>query len=528
MSNMFAPLKFRHSHVVAWALLVTWSGASFAHDLVGDPATFTVNTIIAPGIEPASELLAAGVNTVTLLDSVYSRTAKLLDGALTARDFEPMDSDPLSERALKAFTRALRNRVIRCRSSSSDRVAARLAGGQGSQVISARQIFVWATAFPEHLNPDRPDSRRSEEDRGWGKSYEFTFYIRFSDVLLRGGDGMLDAFSWLSPREGSEFQWAFTAKIRKRPSRVEAELPSPGTLLIEDTLPLREISCQEVPRLSDIAGIEQNLRFTTAEEKPVFLQRLADKGNPDAAFLLGQMLLGAKADSVRGRDYLTKASAAGVGDAAWELAQRYLVGNGVERDQKQAISFLKAAKADPNFTWRASLKLNQLQVATDQAERDNLNKLVSDAWERVWPALRASPQSPDLNLAMAFVLGSSPYPDKNPNKAVDYLAAASKHGSFKASVLLGRCYLFGHTVPANWPKAMQAYAQALVQSQSIVERLDSRELTEYLEEIKVFRDLSTSRTDNLSVEEIRQIQELFLERLTFPLELPFLDPAKKR
>lgn len=517
--------KFRRRRGQGWsiALLILASIGhqhGLAHDLVGDPVSFAAKQV-KPVADVAAELAAAGINSVVVLDSVYSQTAKLVDGQLTPEDFDPKDNDPHSVRTLKAFMRALRERIVACHG----RVAAHLSGGQ---IITAEKIYVWGGVSPEHLF-----AGQSEEARGWGKSYRFTYTIRFSDVLVRSGDGILNSFSWVPAAPNSTFEWSFSATIRMRPSALEAETPKPGSLLIEDGLPFAKVTCGDVPRTSSGVKLLQTASFATAEERPVFFERKADKGDPDAAFLFGQLLLdgiGIKKDAARGITYLKKASAAGVGEASWQLALRYLQGVDVPKDEGEAVLYLKRAEEDPNFAVRALLKLVQLQSQQrlNNVQREQLQNDITPLAAQIFDGLRQNPASPDLNLAFALVLGAAPFPERNANKAVDYLEAARQRGSFKAAVLLGRCYFFGHTVPASWQNAKSAYADALRLAPPQFGGMEGVELSQCLLEARHFTEMAAKHDDDLMEDDLDPLREAFLERLPFALELPFAAHDQKR
>jgi hypothetical protein len=392
----------------------------------------------------------------------------------------------------------------------------------GNYVVLASQITVSAGVALEKPTP-------AEEANNMGTALRYTFTVSFRGARFKDTNLAADVFVWSAPPSGQgdyawqraideQFSgpWQCQVRLQRRTDRLEEILPKPPQVKILKEFPFLPVDCAEVPRPSAISQIIQEVSTLPEEEKLLYLKVRSDKGEPDAMAVYGQRLTeGGGADFAIGLDRLKRAAALGSGEAAWELGERHLSGDGVPKDHAKALTYYAIAKQE-GYLIPASGRLLQMQVGKQnsvKAERE-----VNALFEQY-------PTSFTLPLAMAFYHADAKNPARDLNRAAAMFSKAATNGSTQAFVILARSSLFGHG--SRWAEVEQASALYGAASDGRTKSLSPREAAAYQKEIDTFfavfrpwREKRRFPLDPPSKDELQEFQETFINRLPFQLEFP--------
>jgi uncharacterized protein len=208
-----------------------------------------------------------------------------------------------------------------------------------------------------------------------------------------------------------------------------------GSVLLLPVLAL----AAEPPKLSDTQRkVQEALEKKDFDTAAKLLKAEAEKGNADAANMLGELFLsgrGVKASATDALKWFQKAADTGHAGAQLNIAKLLFAGaEGVPKDEEKARFLLHtAAEADQPA---AQLYLGQM---TEHAAKTN-----ADAAEaRRWFEKSAGQQFPDGLVALARCLDNGIGGERDPGKATELLTRAARAGSAMAMNEMGVRYQKG-------------------------------------------------------------------------------------
>lgn len=228
-----------------------------------------------------------------------------------------------------------------------------------------------------------------------------------------------------------------------------------------------------------------------------WLQKAVDQNNADAAILLARIYLNAfdedapietRRSPERAADLLTLAATLGFAEGQFRLAQLYLSGQGVERDDKAAFRWLLAAAQQGHVNAQFPLAemysrgvgtneddTQALHWLTTAANNGNLESMMALA--RAFEAGSGVEQSPQQAMDFYRRLADAGVPlaqrhlgtgllfgdagvSQNSEEGLRWLQGAAKAGDPEAMAILGQAYLVGKGVPQDDTQAAYWYVRA--------------------------------------------------------------------